>query len=149
MRFREEFNFLSNFFPCEIVFRGIRYPSVEHAYQALKFLREGDRWYIAKNLTAAEAKAKAKTALPEEKQPLFEANMDLVMLTLLRLKFKAGSPLGEKLLATASLELIEENWWHDCYWGVCTCGRAACAEGWNHLGKLLMDVRNELMNGRL
>lgn len=39
-------------------------------------------------------------------------------------------------------ELIEGNYWHDTYWGVCE------GVGENHLGKLLMEIRNELYIGK-
>jgi predicted NAD-dependent protein-ADP-ribosyltransferase YbiA (DUF1768 family) len=36
------------------------------------------------------------------------------------------------------VELIEGNWWGDTYWGVCN------GVGENHLGKLLMKIRDYL-----
>ena len=35
-KFRDEYFFLSNFYPVRISFEGIIYPSVENAYQAQK-----------------------------------------------------------------------------------------------------------------
>ena len=35
-QFKGEFRFLSNFYPSPVKFRGILYPSVEHAYQSAK-----------------------------------------------------------------------------------------------------------------
>ena len=43
-----------------------------------------------------------------------------------------------KLIATDNEELIEFNVWNDIFYGVCK-GR-----GENHLGKLLMKIREEL-----
>ena len=43
--------------------------------------------------------------------------------------------LQKKLIDTGDAELIEGNWWGDKFWGVCE------GEGENHLGKLLMEVR--------
>ena len=37
--FSGEYEFLSNFYPCRIVYNGITYPSVEHAYQDRKSTR--------------------------------------------------------------------------------------------------------------
>ena len=42
------------------------------------------------------------------------------------------------LLATGEEYLVEGNTWGDKYWGVCG------GIGLNHLGKLLMQVRDEL-----
>ena len=46
------------------------------------------------------------------------------------------------LLATGGEELIEGNWWHDNFFGVCTCGPCD-GKGKNNLGKILMRVREE------
>lgn len=54
-------------------------------------------------------------------------------------KFK-DSNLSNLLLATGDEELIEGNYWNDTYWGVCN------GVGENHLGKLLMEIRNDLKN---
>lgn len=48
-----------------------------------------------------------------------------------------------RLLATGSAELIEGNVWNDTFWGVCR-GR-----GQNHLGRILMEVRDGLRGGSL
>ena len=39
------------------------------------------------------------------------------------------------LLKTGTAELIEGNWWGDTFWGVFN------GAGQNHLGRLLMEVR--------
>ena len=36
------------------------------------------------------------------------------------------------------MELIEGNVWNDTFWGVCN------GKGHNHLGKILMKVRDEI-----
>jgi ribA/ribD-fused uncharacterized protein len=56
-------------------------------------------------------------------------------------KFK-DSKLAEMLLSTGDMELTEGNWWHDNFWGVCTCNK--CKDGENNLGKILMDIRLNL-----
>ncbi len=60
-----------------------------------------------------------------------------VMLYLLRQKFSIPK-LKAKLLATGDQELVEGNKWHDTFWGVCN------GVGSNHLGRLLMQVRQEV-----
>jgi ribA/ribD-fused uncharacterized protein len=62
-----------------------------------------------------------------------------VMLDLLRQKFHL-SEYRSKLLATGDSVLIEGNPWGDAYWGVCR------SVGENHLGKLIMQVRRELLS---
>lgn len=60
-----------------------------------------------------------------------------IMEDLLRQKF-AWKELKEKLLSTGDEELVEGNTWSDTFWGVCN------GKGENHLGKLLMKIREEL-----
>lgn len=59
------------------------------------------------------------------------------MLDALRKKF-SDDKLRSMLLATGEEYLVEGNTWGDKYWGVCG------GIGLNHLGKLLMQVRDEL-----
>ena len=51
---------------------------------------------------------------------------------------KKDESLKEMLLLTGDQEIIEENYWGDTFWGVCR------GKGQNHLGKILMKVRDEL-----
>lgn len=61
-----------------------------------------------------------------------------VMEDLVTLKFFAHPELAEKLVETGDEELAEVNWWNDRFWGICQ------GKGCNHLGKILMKVREEL-----
>ncbi len=63
-----------------------------------------------------------------------------IMYGIIRAKFTQNPDLCDKLLATGALMLIEGNDWDDRYWGV----DKHTGEGKNHLGKILMRVRNEL-----
>ena len=66
------------------------------------------------------------------------------MYFLVLLKFQSHEDLRNQLFATGDAELIEGNDWHDNYWGNCECPRCVSIEGQNHLGKILMRVRNNL-----
>jgi ribA/ribD-fused uncharacterized protein len=66
-----------------------------------------------------------------------------VMEAALRKKF-AIPELREKLLATGDAWLEEGNYWHDNFWGVCHCLKCQDEMGWNHLGKILMKIRDEI-----
>ena len=70
-------------------------------------------------------------------RPDWEQIKTYTMLLLLRIKF-SDENLATKLLETGEQKLIEGNSWGDCFWGVCD------GVGENHLGKLLMQVREEL-----
>jgi ribA/ribD-fused uncharacterized protein len=133
-RFDDEFSFLSNFYPADVVYNGWPYPTVEHAYQASKAEHETDRQRISRCLTAGQAKRLGKTVL--KKHGWDNQKLD-IMRTLLEQKF-ACDPLRAALLDTGDAELIEGNWWGDIYWGVCN------GVGSNNLGKLLMEVRTKI-----
>lgn len=141
--FRGPYRFLSNFaMPAEVMFEGLTYPSVEHAFQAAKTLSETSRSYVSKLPTAASAKVIGRTLTL---RPDWEDIKLDVMLKLLREKFKPASDYAPLLLATGYAELVESNYWHDVFWGVCRCPQHNAGE--NHLGKLLMQVRAELRVG--
>ncbi len=133
--FQGKYRFLSNFWPCEIKHQGIVYPSVEHAFQASKTLSTPERKIIALLQTpGASKRAGRKLVLRED----WEDRKNFIMYILLKLKFKDLS-LKKKLLATGDASLIEGNNWGDTYWGICK------GKGKNHLGKLLMKIRNNLI----
>jgi predicted NAD-dependent protein-ADP-ribosyltransferase YbiA (DUF1768 family) len=58
-------------------------------------------------------------------------------------KFVCNPRLQRMLLDTSDAELVEGNWWGDRFWGTF---RGA---GRNHLGKILMRVRDELRQGSI
>lgn len=132
--FQGENRFLSNFFPAKVVLDGIEFPSVEHAYQAAKNFDIERRRRFA-TLTAGQAKREGQKTL---KRPDWEQVKVNIMTNLVRDKFTNNKELREKLLATGDVELIEGNHWGDTFWGVCK------GKGTNHLGKILMSVREGL-----
>lgn len=144
--FRGYYRFLSNFW---IEKNG---KSVEHEFQAAKVTDPEAYALIMAAETPREAKRLASRQGMEELseklgrkislRPDWEEACDPVMLTALRRKFK-DPELREKLLGTGDAVLIEGNTWHDGKWGVCSCARCGGA-GENRLGRLLMQVRDEL-----
>ena len=141
--FQGEYRWLSNFWPVTIQKVGLAFPSVEHAYQAAK----------ASNLTnvklfttgtAGEAKRRGRQI---KTSPNWERDKAQVMSGLLRAKFAYGTKLADKLLATEDATLVEGNYWHDNFWGRCQCRRCQTKVGHNHLGHLLMEIREELKDG--
>jgi ribA/ribD-fused uncharacterized protein len=63
-----------------------------------------------------------------------------IMYELVFTKFRQSGYLCTKLLATGDKQLIEANDWGDEFWGV----DAFSGVGENHLGRILMRVRDEL-----
>lgn len=133
--FSGEYGFLSNFYPCRIVYNGITYPSVEHAYQAAKTKNIKDKKLIAACLQASTAKQLGKEV---ELRDDWEEIKIKVMLSLVAQKFYKHKHLREKLISTKGIKLVEYNYWKDTYWGVCN------GKGKNNLGKILMWIRDKL-----
>jgi len=140
--FEHEFHFLSNFYLSPVVMEGIEFPSVEHAYQAAKTLDVEQRKKIAAAPTAAKSKKMGRAV---SLRVNWEAVKVAVMWSLLETKFQ-DKDLRQKLLDTGDEELVELNWWHDRFWGVCTGGhRCSCDhDGENMLGKQLVNLRQEI-----
>jgi ribA/ribD-fused uncharacterized protein len=130
-RFDGEYRFLSNFYSARVKMGKFDYPSVENAYQAAKSHGMDTRLLVC---SAGEAKKLGKLGIL---RPDWEEVKLGIMEDLLRQKFSIPE-LQEKLLATGDATLIEGNWWGDTFWGVCRC------KGENHLGILLMKIRDEL-----
>ena len=67
-RFNGDYIFLSNFYPVEVEYNGILYPSVEHAYQAQKTLNEDIRLDFSKinKDRACDAKKKSYSDSPQK-----------------------------------------------------------------------------------
>ncbi len=143
-KFEDRFAFLSNFHPSVICDEYIFYPTVEHYFQAMKTLNPEMRKKIAAADTPGQAKRLGRQV---ELRPDWEEVKDDVMLEGLRLKFTIPS-LREMLIETGSAELVEGNWWHDNTWGDCGCEKCQDIPGQNRLGKLLMQVRKEVKEGR-
>lgn len=133
-KFRGQHKFLSNFCSINIEYEGIVYPSVEHAYVAAKTLDQDIRRQVALIASPAEAK---KTGHRLTLRPGWDEIRLGIMEELLRKKF-SYEHLAGLLLATGDEELIEGNTWGDTWYGQCN------GAGENHLGKLLMKIRDEL-----
>jgi ribA/ribD-fused uncharacterized protein len=137
-KFEGENRFLSNFWLCDIYDTEDEevYRSVEHIFQAKKTLDKKERKAIRECATPGQAKKMGKTVT-------LRADWEQVkipyMKTFVKQKFVIHRDLLEKLLATGDEELIEGNTWGDDFWGVCNNGI-----GQNNLGKILMEVRDEL-----
>jgi len=132
--FSGRYRFLSNFYRSPIEYEGIRYPTIEHFYQAQKSLSVEVRRQVAEQPTPGGVKRYGRTIYL---RPGWESIKESIMLLGLRLKF-TDTPLARLLLNTGETALIEGNDWGDTYWGVYR------GEGLNRLGELLMQVRQEL-----
>jgi len=132
--FKDEYFFLSNFYPCKIFYDGLIYTSVESAYQSSKTLSPIIRKDFI-NLSPSEAKLKGRKI---SLRPNFDNIKYNIMYELVSFKFVSNPELSKKLLETKDTIIIEGNYWNDTYWGVCD------NTGKNNLGIILMQVRENL-----
>jgi ribA/ribD-fused uncharacterized protein len=126
--------YLSNFYPSTIRFEGVLYPTVEHAYQASKTTDLKLREIIRKAPGPMEAKKLGKCLQLRE-------DWENVRIDIMRclIKEKFSNPfLSHLLIKTKDADLIMNNLWNDRFWGVCR------GTGENWLGKILMEIREEL-----
>ncbi len=133
-RFRGKYSFLSNFYPCFVEFEGIRYPSVEHPFQAAKTFDNDQRFAFCIVSTASDAK---KLGRKLKLRNDWEAVKEDVMYECLKSKF-SNENLKEMLLQTGDAYIEEGNNHGDRIWGTVN------GQGQNKLGKLLMKIREEI-----
>jgi len=103
--FRGEYQFLSNFYTCEIIYEDLVFTSVEAAFQAAKCEDYADR-LIFQKLAASEAK---KAGRRVKLRADWEHVKIPIMSELVRLKFVGNSELLNKLAATGDATLVEAN----------------------------------------
>lgn len=139
-QFRGDYSFLSNFYPCWVTYQGQRYKNAEAAFQAAKCANPLDRIRFQKYDPAQAKKAGRRVQL----RPDWDAIKTTVMHDVLTAKFTSNPDLTKRLLGTSDRVLVEGNLWHDNYWGCCSCSRCGRGSGQNMLGRLLMQVREEL-----
>ncbi len=135
--FRDRYRFLSNFWLCKVSYEGRTWRSVEHAYQAAKCKLEEDKQRIFDIDRPGEAKRFGRIIRMRRDWEEIKVS---VMECLLREKFKEET-LRKWLVNTGNQTLEEGNHWHDTFWGV----DLETGEGENHLGKLLMKIRREII----
>jgi len=132
----------SNFSLHGIHIQGTYWPTVEHYYQAQKFVGSTDAVIIP--LIHAATTPEEAAALGRCSTRQLRRDWDLVKIRVMReavlKKFLTHADIREVLLTTGD-EMLVENSPTDYFWG---CG--ANKTGQNHLGKVLISVREEIRN---
>lgn len=131
--FSGKYRFLSNF-----VSNCLGY-NVEKLYQSAKTMDPQEAQEILACDTPAQAKKlgrKIKNLRPDWDDVKYD-----IMASFVAYKFLSDDDLKAQLVATGDAELIEGNYWGDTYWGVCR------GKGENNLGKILMNLRAEIVKG--
>ena len=137
--FQNQYRWLSNFWISPMEIDGKLYRTVEHYFQACKADNDNTHDIIRTQKTPGDAKRFAKSIVL--RKGWNKMRMD-VMRKGLRAKFDQNPELKIELITTYPQELQEGNKWNDSYWGI----DLETGKGENHLGKLLMELREEFMN---
>ncbi|MCP1908954.1 ribA/ribD-fused uncharacterized protein [Bradyrhizobium elkanii] len=131
----------SNLFRCEVDFEGRVYATAEHAYQAGKAAKPAVREWILQAPTPALAAMAAHGLYTWDIVPNWASIKIDRMRAVLRAKFSQHGDLQKLLLGTGSRRLVEAGTTNNAvnrFWGEVN------GKGENTLGKLLMELREEL-----
>lgn len=152
-RFRGRYDYLSNFSLAWVEFERLPFRTAEHAFVAGKTTDMQIRRWISQGRTVTDARGqKYNLTYPGptkrygktiELRDSWNSLRDGIMLQVLRDKFRRNPKLRRKLLQTGIVQLVEGNYWHDNYWGICFCEKCYGIHGENRLGETLMQVRSE------
>ncbi len=140
-KFADSYYFLSNFYESDIIYKGKKYKTAEHAYQSSKCKLDSEHEWIRNTPSAFQAKQFGKKVKIKDNWDNIKYD---IMLNIVRDKFSQNNELKKMLLDTGEEFLIEGNYWHDNTWGNCTCDKCKKIRGNNWLGEILMKVRQEL-----
>ena len=137
--FTGKYFFLSNFYNAKVTYNGLTFLNSEAAFHSAKVdpLNFVDREKFTK-LNPSEAKQLGRRI---KLRPDWEDIKIDVMTEVVRAKFAQNPDLQNKLICTYPEELVEVNTWGDVFWGY-----VDGVGGKNHLGIILMDLRQELIN---
>ena len=139
-----EFYCLDNFSSFAVCFKGVKYSTVEHAYQALKFEETAPEISkeIAESYSADEAKRIAARNINRQNPNWNKIKLE-VMENLLRAKIEQNPYVKKKLLETKDYLICEDSP-KDDFWGI-----GADRKGQNNLGKLWMKIRDEFSGKKI
>lgn len=149
--FRGEYAFLSNFYEGRFTWRGVEFPTGEHAFSYAK-------GFFAPSYTGAEQQAyfdavlnsptPSKAKYQGRSVPLNVSEWDKrkvqYMREIVHARFAedlSGQALAGRLINTGAMMLVEGNNWGDTFWGRCE------GKGFNTLGVILMEERGYWLRG--
>ena len=132
-----EFGELSNFAPYPVVVDGRRWPTTEHYFQAQKFRSQKDQETIRRAGSPSLAARLGRSRRRKLRRDWESAKVG-VMRVALRAKFEQHPELAALLLSTGEATIVEHTP-RDGFWG-----DGGDGSGRNMLGRLLMEIRQEL-----
>ena len=131
-----------NFSSFSIMFQNKYYPTVEHAFQALKYIQTAPD--IAEKIRCMTSPAEVFAFTRDEqikllRDPEWDAKKVRVMEELIQLKYDQHAVVREALDRSGSMRIVEMND-NDEFWG---WGAGPDHKGKNMLGKTWMKIRDE------
>jgi N-glycosidase YbiA len=151
-RVKDRYGWLSCMSPHPVYHNGAQYRTCEALFQCLRFQEYPE---IQEEIKACLSPMGAKMIARREREKLgrgifwdqAEDDIDRMKLCL-RLKFEQHPELQRQLIETGETEIIEDCTTHDResarFWGAVKVGNRWI--GANRLGKLLMEIREEMQN---
>lgn len=133
--FRGLYQFLSNMYESPVKIGDLTFRNAEAAFQSMKDPAR------AAEFTSLTGQAAKRLGRQVQLRPDWNNYRLDAMREVLRSKFSTPE-LRQQLLSTGDVPLSEGNTWHDTFWGI----DATTGKGENNLGKLLMQLRQELSN---
>lgn len=128
---------LSNFSPHPVEYKGVLYPTAEHAYHCQRYGDPGILKEIQGALTAQEAWEISQKYKQQQKQEFPELKIE-IMKEILKAKADQHEDVRRALLESGEMEIVKHEP-KDSFWGSGPDGY-----GRNEMGKLWMSIRAEL-----
>lgn len=129
------YGYLNNYYPAKMYVYNQYWDNVEAAYQSQKTLNQAEKNKIWACSSPKEARAMGQLVVL---RPDWEDVKISVMTECVLAKFFQHPDLQKKLLETGNQEIVEDSPL-DTFWG-----SGPKEDGENHLGKILMKVRDML-----
>lgn len=129
----------SNFSPHAVEIGGVRYATSEHAYQAAKCTDPQGKAEIIAAKSPLQTKHISNKKYRHARDPEWDDKKLSVMESILRAKLEQHQEVHEALIRSGNEEIAEDSP-VDYFWG-----RGTDGTGQNHLGKLWMKIRAELI----
>lgn len=134
-----EFYCFDNFSSFRVLVDGVLYCTLEHAYQASKFLQSAPE--IAEQIinaySAHEAQKIAFANRDKQRKDWSEVKVE-IMEKLVRLKVEQNPYVKQKLMQTKNYIICEDSP-KDAFWGI-----SPNRDGRNELGKIYMKIREDI-----
>ncbi len=136
--YEHEFYVFSNYSSFVLEWKRKLYPTSEHAYHSEKFSNEELKEKIRNARSAHDSQKFANENKDKRRVDWDEVKLG-IMKEILRAKVSQHPEVKKKLLESGQRELVEDSW-RDSFWGW-----GPNKDGENHLGKLWMEVREEIL----